>query len=49
MRVRHAKFGEGKVLTIEGSGNDRKATIFFDQVGQKTMMLVYAKLVIINQ
>ena len=49
MRVRHAKFGEGKVLTIEGSGNDRKATIFFDQVGQKTMMLVYAKLVIITQ
>lgn len=49
MRVRHAKFGEGKVLTIEGSGSDRKATIFFDQVGQKTMMLVYAKLVIINQ
>lgn len=49
MRVCHAKFGEGKVLTIEGSGNERKATIFFDQVGQKTMMLVYAKLVIINQ
>lgn len=49
MRVRHAKFGEGKVLTVEGSGNERKATIFFDQVGQKTMMLVYAKLVIINQ
>ena len=49
MRVRHAKFGEGKVLTIEGIGSERKATIFFDQVGQKTMMLVYAKLVIINQ
>ena len=49
MWVRHAKFGEGKVLTIEGSGSERKATIFFDQVGQKTMMLVYAKLVIINQ
>lgn len=49
MRVRHAKFGEGKVLTIEGNGSERKATIFFDQVGQKTMMLVYAKLVIINQ
>ena len=48
MRVRHAKFGEGKVLTVEGSGNDRKATIFFDNVGQKTMMLVYAKLTIIE-
>ena len=48
MRVRHAKFGEGKVLTVEGSGSERKATIFFEQAGQKTMMLVYAKLTIIE-
>lgn len=48
MRVLHAKFGEGKVLTVEGSGNERKATIFFDQVGQKTMMLGFAKLSIIE-
>ena len=48
MRVSHAKFGVGKVLTLEGSGAERKATIFFDNVGQKTMMLVYAKLTIIE-
>ncbi len=48
MRVRHAKFGEGKVLTVEGAGQERKATIFFEQAGQKTMMLVFAKLEIIN-
>ena len=48
MRVRHAKFGEGKVLTVEGSGTERKATIFFDNVGQKTMMLVFAKLTILK-
>ena len=48
MRVRHAKFGEGKVLTVEGSGTERKATIFFDNVGQKTMMLVFAKLTILE-
>ncbi len=48
MRVRHAKFGEGKVLTVEGAGQERKATIFFEQAGQKTMMLVFAKLEIIG-
>jgi DNA helicase-2/ATP-dependent DNA helicase PcrA len=48
MRVRHDKFGEGKVLSIEGEGNSRKAIIFFDSTGQKTMMLSYAKLTIIE-
>ena len=48
MRVEHAKFGQGKVLSVEGSGSNRKATIFFESAGQKTMMLVYAKLKIIE-
>ena len=48
MRVLHAKFGEGKVLSVEGSGSNRKATIFFESAGQKNMMLVYAKLKIIE-
>ena len=48
MRVEHAKFGKGKVLSVEGSGSNRKATIFFESAGQKTMMLVYAKLKIIE-
>ena len=48
MQVEHAKFGKGKVLSVEGSGSNRKATIFFESSGQKTMMLVYAKLKIIE-
>ena len=48
MQVEHAKFGKGKVLSVEGSGSNRKATIFFESAGQKTMMLVYAKLKIIE-
>ena len=48
MQVEHAKFGQGKVLSVEGSGSNRKATIFFESAGQKTMMLVYAKLKIIE-
>ena len=48
MTVQHAKFGSGKVLSCEGSGNDRKAIVFFDGIGQKTLLLAFAKLKIVN-
>ncbi len=48
MVVRHEKFGTGKVLSCEGTGNSRKATVFFEGVGQKALMLAFAKLMIIE-
>ena len=48
MKVSHEKFGIGKVLNIEGSGDSRKATVFFEGVGQKQLMLKFAKLTIIE-
>ena len=48
MRVQHEKFGLGKVMNIEGSGESRKATVFFEGVGQKQLMLKFAKLTIID-
>lgn len=48
MTVRHEKFGTGKVLSCEGVGNNRKAIIFFEDVGQKTLMLAFAKLTIVR-
>ena len=48
MRVYHAKFGNGKVLSIEGAGDSRKAVIFFENLGQKQLMLKFAKLSIID-
>ncbi len=48
MTVRHDKFGTGKVLSCEGSGKDRKAIVFFEGVGQKTLLLAFAKLTIIE-
>lgn len=47
MQVAHAKFGIGKVVAVEGSGNDRKATVFFENIGQKTLLLAFAKLSIL--
>ena len=44
MRVRHAQFGEGIILSRERTGNDYKLTIFFSLAGRKTLMEGYAKL-----
>ncbi|WP_017258447.1 ATP-dependent helicase [Pedobacter arcticus] len=45
--VEHERFGYGKVLTLEGSKQDIKATIFFKEIGQKQLLLKFAKLRII--
>ena len=48
MKVSHEKFGIGKVLNVEGDFDSRKATVFFEGVGQKQLMLKFAKLTIIE-
>lgn len=49
MEVEHERFGFGKVLTLEGNKPDVKATIFFKEIGQKQLLLKFAKLrIIIN-
>ena len=48
MRVSHEKFGIGKVLGVEGIGDSRKATVFFEGVGQKQLMLKFAKLTVVE-
>ena len=48
MEVEHEKFGRGKVISLEGMGPNRKATIFFPKVGQKQLLLKFAKLRIIK-
>ncbi|MBR6292714.1 MAG: UvrD-helicase domain-containing protein [Bacteroidales bacterium] len=48
MKVHHDKFGTGTVQTIEGTADSRKATVFFEGVGQKQLMLKFAKLTIIE-
>ncbi|HEX5727746.1 MAG TPA: UvrD-helicase domain-containing protein [Longimicrobiaceae bacterium] len=43
-RVRHPQFGAGTVRELSGGGNDVRATIDFDTVGRKTVILRYANL-----
>ena len=42
--VEHAKFGEGVVLNIEGSGADARVQVKFRKAGSKWLALEYAKL-----
>jgi DNA helicase-2/ATP-dependent DNA helicase PcrA len=48
MMVEHQRFGIGKVLKIEGAGANKKASVFFDSVGEKQLLLKFAKLLIIT-
>lgn len=43
-RVRHSKFGEGKLLEISGSGDQQKVVVKFDEHGKKNMIAKFAKL-----
>ena len=43
-KVKHSRFGRGKILKIEGEDANKKATIFFNGIGQKTLLLKFAKL-----
>jgi len=47
MEVEHERFGFGKVINLEGNKPDIKATIFFKEIGQKQLLLKFAKLRII--
>ncbi len=44
MEVEHERFGFGKVINLEGNKPDVKATIFFKEIGQKQLLLKFAKL-----
>ncbi len=43
-RVRHGKFGEGVVLTVEGQGPHARVQVNFERQGSKWLMLQYANL-----
>jgi len=47
MNVFHAKFGEGKVLMLEGSGDDARAQINFTRHGVKWLALSVARLTVV--
>ena len=43
-KVSHERFGEGKVIALEGNGGSAKATVVFTHFGQKQLLLKFARL-----
>ncbi len=43
-RVSHAKFGEGVILNLEGSGGNTRVQVNFEEAGSKWLVAEYAKL-----
>ena len=43
-RVRHIKFGEGTVMSVQDGGRDFEVRVNFDKVGEKKMFASFAKL-----
>ncbi|TCP19574.1 UvrD-helicase domain-containing protein [Simplicispira metamorpha] len=48
INVFHTKFGEGKVLAIEGTGDDARAQVSFARHGTKWLALAVAKLTVVD-
>lgn len=48
VKIRHQRFGRGKIESIDGSGNNLKASVAFDNGQKKQLLLKFAKLEVIG-
>ncbi len=46
--IEHFRFGKGKVLRVEGNGDNAKITIDFDHIGTKQLLIKFARFKIIG-
>lgn len=44
VNIYHDHFGKGTVISVSGKGLDKKADIYFDEIGLKKIILKYAKM-----
>lgn len=48
MRIEHIKFGRGTIIEVDHSMSDTRIVVNFEDVGQKTLLLKFAKFTIIS-
>ena len=48
LSVQHQRFGMGKIEALEGTGENAKATVVFNNFGKKQLLLKFAKLKILG-
>lgn len=46
--IEHQRFGRGTVVGVEGTGENRKATVDFETTGRKQLLLKFAKFTIVS-
>ena len=46
--IEHQRFGVGKVLKLEGTGENQKATVQFKNTGLKQLLLKFARFTIME-
>lgn len=46
-RIEHSRFGQGTVKEISGEGDNARIVVKFDNVGDKTLLLKFAKITVI--
>lgn len=46
--IEHERFGIGKIVNLEGSGENTKATVEFQNIGTKQLLLRFARFRIIE-
>ena len=44
LKVRHASFGTGVILQVQGTGAQARVVVYFDRAGRKTLIPSLAKL-----
>ena len=47
-KIVHQRFGKGEILRIEGEGENTKATVRFEEVGQKQLLVKFARFEVIK-
>ena len=47
-QVEHQRFGRGEVISVQDTGDNRKAVIRFVEAGEKTLVLKFAKLMVLE-
>lgn len=48
IKVKHDRFGSGEIVGLEGDFPNKKATVEFNGIGKKQLLLKFAKLQLID-
>ncbi|MFQ3598867.1 MAG: UvrD-helicase domain-containing protein [Chloroherpetonaceae bacterium] len=48
MKVSHKMFGTGKIMSVQGAGDEARVKVFFNRAGEKTLVVKFANLTVVE-